>query len=121
MIEKKRSNDEIVKFLSGFEGWISARLQKIEIVKLSIEHIKQTEIDIQELKNKIAKTKKEIKDQDKIYKSRMKDILKLVKGKNTRFNTTALFEPTQVDGIEIFQVIEEDEENIEEQEVEDEI
>ena len=121
MIEKKRSNDEIIKFLSGFEGWISTRLQKIEIVKLNIEHIKQTEIDIQDLKNKITKTKKEIKEQDKIYKSRMKDILKLVKGKNTRFNTTALFEPTQVDGIEIFQVIEEDEENIEEQEVEDEI
>jgi len=121
MIEKKRSNDEIIKFLSGFEVWISTRLQKIEIVKLNIEHIKQTEIDIQDLKNKITKTKKEIKEQDKIYKSRMKDILKLVKGKNTRFNTTALFEPTQVDGIEIFQVIEEDEENIEEQEVEDEI
>jgi|688.fasta_scaffold03764_28 DNA gyrase/topoisomerase IV subunit A len=121
MIEKKRSNDEIVKFLSGFDGWISTRLQKIEIVKLSVEHIKQTEIDIQELKNKIAKTKKEIKDQDKIYKSRMKDILKLVKGKNTRFNTTALFEPTHSDGIEIFQVIEEEEENIEEQQVEDEI
>ena len=109
MIEKKRSNDGIVKFLSGFEGWISARLQKIEIVKLSVEHIKQTEIDIQDLKNKIAKTKKEIKDQDKIYKSRMKDILKLVKGKNTRFNTTALFEPTHSDGIEIFHVIEEHE------------
>ena len=109
MIEKKRNNDGIVKFLSGFEGWISARLQKIEIVKLSVEHIKQTEIDIQDLKNKIAKTKKEIKDQDKIYKSRMKDILKLVKGKNTRFNTTALFEPTHSDGIEIFHVIEEHE------------
>jgi len=44
-----------------------------------------------------------------------------VKGKNTRFNTTALFEPTHTDGIEIFQVIEEEEENIEEQQVEDEI
>jgi hypothetical protein len=121
MVAKKRTNDEIFKFLGDFEGWISARLQRIEAVKLSAEHIKQTEIDIQDLKKKIAQTKKDIKEQDKVYKSRMKDIQKMAKGKNTRFTNTALFEPTHSDGIEIFQIVEEEEENNAEEIEEDEI
>ena len=102
MVAKKRKNDEILEFLGEYESWISSRLQRIEAVKLSIEHIKQTQIDIQELKKKIAKVKKEIKEQERLYKSKMKEIQKMPKGKNTKFTNTALFEPTQSDGIEIF-------------------
>jgi hypothetical protein len=121
MIAKKRSNDEIFKFLGDFEGWISTRLQRIEAVKLSVEHIKQTEIDIQELKKKIAQVRKEIKDQDKIYKAKVKEIQKMAKGKNTRFTNTVLFEPTHSDGIEIFQIAEDEEEINSEELEEDEI
>lgn len=120
MVAKKRKNDEILEFLGEYDSWISSRLQRIEAIKLSIEHIKQTQIDIQELKKKIAKVKKEIKEQERLYKSKMKEIQKMPKGKNTKFTNTALFEPTQSDGIEIFQVVEEDE-IVEENSEEDEI
>lgn len=115
MIAKKRKNEEIIKFLSSFEGWISTRLQKIEIVKLTIEHIKQTEKDIEELKKRIAITKKEIKNQEKIYKDIIKDISKNYKNRQTKIATTELFQTTHVDGIEIFQVEEEPEELQEEE------
>jgi predicted site-specific integrase-resolvase len=86
-----------------------------------VEHIKQTEIDIQELKKKIAQVRKEIKDQDKIYKAKVKEIQKMAKGKNTRFTNTVLFEPTHSDGIEIFQIAEDEEEINSEELEEDEI
>lgn len=106
MIAKKRANKEIEDFLSPFENWISSRLQKIEIVKLNTEHIKQTEIDIKESKKNIDETKKKVKEQEKIYKEEMKKIAKEKKGKQTKI-MSSLFEVTQMDGIEIFQVEEE--------------
>ena len=109
MIAKKRKNDEIIDFLSAFETWISARLQKIEAVKLSTEHISQTEIDIKELKKKIEEAKKSIKTQEKKYKEVIQKISKESKGKQTKI-TMSLFETNQVDGIEVFQVEEENEE-----------
>lgn len=120
MVVKKRSNKEIVEFLQKFENWISGRLQKIEIIKLSSDHIKQTENDISEVKKKITEVKKEVKEQEKKHKQIMTDIQKL--GKKTLTKTTMnLFEPTQIEGIEIFQVEEEEEEMLEEIGEEDEI
>jgi 3-hydroxybutyryl-CoA dehydrogenase len=58
MISKKRTNDEIISCLGEFENWISQRLQRIEIIRLSSDHIKQTEIDIKELKEKITEADK---------------------------------------------------------------
>jgi hypothetical protein len=119
MISKKRSNTEILEFLSEFANWISQRLQKIEIIRLSSDHIKQTEIDIKELDDKIQKAKKEVKDQEKIHKEAMKKIGTLEKIRS--FNpSNNLFEPSQMDGIEIFQ-IEEEEENTTQEEETDEI
>jgi DNA gyrase/topoisomerase IV subunit A len=119
MISKKRSNTEILEFLSDFANWISQRLQKIEIIRLSSDHIKQTEIDIKELDGKIQKAKREVKDQEKIHKEAMKKIGTLEKIRS--FNPSSnLFEPSQMDGIEIFQ-IEEEEENTTQEEETDEI
>ena len=118
MIAKKRTNTEIIKFLEDFENWISSRLSKIELVKLSVEHIKQTEIDIADLKKKIAQVRKEIKEQDKIYKKVCKEVLKLEKNKNKKI-MNSLFEPDHSNGIEIFQI--EEEEEIEIKHEEDEI
>ena len=120
MIAKKRSNQEILGFLSENSSWISQRLQKIEIIRLSSEHIKQTEVDIKELKEKIVKSKKEVKDQDKIYKQALKTIDSLDKIKGFK-PTNNLFDPVQMDGIEIFQLVEEDEKIVEDQIEEDEI
>lgn len=118
MIAKKRTNPEIITFLDGFDSWISSRLGRIELVKLSVEHIKQTEIEIADLKKKIAQVKKEIKEQDKIYKKVCKDVLKLEKNKNKKI-INSLFEPDHSNGIEIFQV--EEGEEIEIKQEEDEI
>ncbi len=119
MVAKKRNNKEITDFVSQFESWISSRLQKIEAVKLSVEHIKQTEEDIKEIKKKIAQLKKDIKEQEKNYKKVCKDLEKISKTKQTKISN-GLFEETQINGIEIFQV-EEEEEKVEEIEQEDEI
>lgn len=119
MVAKKRNNKEITEFVSQFESWISSRLQKIEAVKLSVEHIKQTEEDIKEIKKKIAQLKKDIKEQEKNYKKVCKELEKISKTKQTKI-VNSLFEETQINGIEIFQV-EEEEEKVEEIEEEDEI
>lgn len=119
MVAKKRNNKEIMDFVSQFESWISARLQKIEAIKLSVEHIKQTEEDIKEIKKKIAQLKKDIKEQEKNYKKVCKELEKISKTKQTKI-VNSLFEETQINGIEIFQV-EEEEEKVEEIEEEDEI
>ena len=119
MVIKKRTNTEIFDFLTKFESWISSRLQRIEIVKLSSDHIKQTELDIKEIKEKIAQTKKSIKIQEKKYKETLNSVKKIGKIK-VKNSSSPLFQTDSIDGIEIFQV-EEDEEEIVESEEEDEI
>jgi len=118
MIAKKRTNNEIIEFVDGFVNWISVRLQKIEIIKLNSDHIKQTEVEIKELKQKISDVKKRIKDQEKKHKEVSKFIEKTGKVKINRM-THNLFEPTQLSGVEIFQI--EEEEIVGEEESEDEI
>lgn len=120
MISKKRSNTEIIDFLSVFPNWISSRLQKIEIIRLSSDHIKQTEVDIKEFENKIQNSKKLVKEQEKIHKEASKKIESLGKIKSFK-PSGSLFEPSQIDGIEIFQVEEQEEENIPEESEDDEI
>jgi hypothetical protein len=121
MVVKKRTNKEIFDFVSKFPGWISSRLQKIEIVKLSSDHIKQTENEIKEVKLKIKETDKKIKEQERVYKQTISELNK--KGKTTfTKNISSLFEITHMDGIEIFQVEEPEEEVLsEETQEEDEI
>jgi hypothetical protein len=111
MISKKRTNDEIISCLGEFENWISQRLQRIEIIRLSSDHIKQTEIDIKEIKEKIAQAKKSVKDQEKIHGEAVKKIQPL--GKIRSFEPMSnLFATTQMEGIEVYQVPEENDEVI---------
>jgi len=110
MVLKKRTNQEIVNFLSGFESWISQRLQRIEIIKLSSDHIKETESEIKAIKHKIQEVKRRVKDQEKKHKEITREIEKMGKIKLTKSLNTSLFEETQIGGIEIFQVEEEEEE-----------
>jgi predicted nucleic acid-binding Zn-ribbon protein len=118
MIAKKRTNDEIIAFLGDFENWISQRLQRIEIIRLSSDHIKQTEIDIKELKEKIAQAKKLVKEQEKIHKEAIKKIQALGKIKSFK-PMSNLFETTQMEGIEVYQVPEEDDEVISSEDLEE--
>jgi len=118
MIATKRTNDEIINFLAQFENWISQRLQRIEIIRLSSDHIKQTEIDIKEIKDKIAKTKKMVKDQEKVHKEALKKIQSMGKIKSFK-PMSNLFETNQMEGIEVYQVPEEDEEVISSEDLEE--
>lgn len=117
MIQKKRNNSEISQFLTAYNSRISSRLQRIEAVKLSVENIEETKAEIERIKKAISENKKAIKEQEIKYK----EAKKLMK-KATRplVKTNSLFEPTEIDGIEIFQPEEEPEENNESEEELDE-
>jgi DNA gyrase/topoisomerase IV subunit A len=118
MIEKKRKNDEIIKFLSDFPSWVSSRLQRIEIVKLSPEYIKETKEAIDSIKKEIEKIKKSISAQEKVYKKVSLDVEKLGDGASKKIQNS-LFETQHDDGIEIFRVLEDEFEETGEEEKEE--
>jgi hypothetical protein len=118
MIEKKRKNDEIIKFLSDFPSWISSRLQRIEIVKLSPEYIKETKDGIDSIKKEIEKVKKSISIQEKVYNKASIEVEKLGDSASKKIQNS-LFETQHDDGIEIFQVGDEEFEETKEEENEE--
>jgi hypothetical protein len=68
MSQKKRTNKEILTFLDGFVKWISQKLSAIQIVKLSADHIKETEEEIKRIKAEIKRVQGEIKKQEVVVK-----------------------------------------------------
>lgn len=118
MIEKKRKNDEIIKFLSDFPNHISSRLQRIEIVKLSPEYIKETKDAIDSIKKEIEKVKKTISIQEKVYNKASIEVEKLGDSASKKIQNS-LFETQHDDGIEIFQVDDEELEETKEEENEE--
>jgi hypothetical protein len=118
MIEKKRKNDEILKFLSDFPSTIASRLQRIEIVKLSPEYIKETKDAIDSIKKGIEKIKKAISAQEKVYKDASLEVEKLGDGASKKIQNS-LFQTQHNDGIEVFQVNEEEFEETQEKEKEE--
>ena len=99
MVAKKRNNSEITEFLSGYSKKISDKLQRIEAVKLSLENIEETKKQILLIKKEIADNKKLVTAQ----KSKFEKIKKQIKTSAKSLVKNSLFEPTQIDGIEIFQ------------------
>ena len=67
MSEKKRTNAEILEFLSQFEGKIKSKLESISLIKLNKEEIAKTRGDIQNKKEEIANLKRSHRDQEKKY------------------------------------------------------
>jgi archaellum component FlaC len=118
MIKEKRKNDEIVKFLSDFPNWISSRLQRIEIVKLSPEYIKETKDSIDSIKKEIERIKKLISAQEKTYENVSLDVKKLGDGASKKIQNS-LFQTQYDDGIEIFQIVEDELEETKEEENEE--
>lgn len=108
MSQKKRTNKEIETFLSQFSSKISHRLSLIQIVKLSDDHIEETRKEIERIKAKIKETQALIKAQKKV-------VAELAKKKPTPKSsklmpTTTQNVPAEIDGIEVFTLVEEDEE-----------
>ena len=111
MSQKKRQNKEIVEFLNKFAKWISSRLSQIQIVKLSSDHIKETENMIKDIKKRLQETKKAITKQKQIVK-KVTDALK--KNKSASLIPKSIVPKSiSIDPeIEIFDLEEEDEEDI---------
>jgi len=117
MMERKRNNQEITDFLSAYNANISSRLQRIEAIKLSKESVEETVARIKEIKSEIVEIKKMIKEQEKIYKKIEKEFKPIKK----QVAFSPLFEPTQIEGIEIFELSEENLSEPEEHEEENEV
>lgn len=74
---KKRINSEILVFLTDFPNSISSKLSQIQIIKLSADHIKETEDEIKLVKQKIKATQLEIKKQKDVVIKISKEFKKL--------------------------------------------
>ena len=115
MSQKKRSNQEIETFITAFKSWISQKLSGIPIVKLSADHIKETEDEIKKVKAQIKETQTAIKTQKKV-------VLDLSKKKPTpksaklMSGTSSSLKP--LDGIEVFTIEEEDDQEEQKEEFE---
>jgi hypothetical protein len=107
MSQKKRTTKEIETFLSQFPSKISTRLASIQIVKLSEDHIEETRKEIERIKTKIKETQALIKAQRKV-------VAELAKKKSAPKSSKLVFSasqtPTAIDGIEVFTLVEEDDE-----------
>lgn len=69
MSQKKRTNDEILNFISQFASWISNKLSHIQIIKLSSDHISEIESEIKKTKLLIKESQTMLKKQESIVKS----------------------------------------------------
>jgi DNA gyrase/topoisomerase IV subunit A len=100
MSGNKRKNDEIIKFLSIFRKEISNRLSQIQIVKLSNDHMKETEDTIKEIKKSIANSKKLVVVQKRVLAASIKALPK--KRSISLIQSTNTFTPKEIDGVEVF-------------------
>jgi DNA gyrase/topoisomerase IV subunit A len=119
MMTKKRKGDEIREWMKPYDIRIVNRLDGIKLTFLTEENLllthKQIGIEIILLKDKT----KQVKEQDKICKILKKDFIG--KGKIDMKKATALldddYEPSIIDGIEVFKVGEDDDEQYDEGEI----
>ena len=111
MSEKKRKNNEIIDFLSKFKKWISQRLSAIQIVKLSSDHIKETENEIKRIKAEIIKTRSAIKKQEGVVKKITAQLKKLKSA--SLIPKSNVRTPKEIDpDVEIFELEGEDDDDI---------
>lgn len=112
MSQKKRTNQEIIEFLSKFVGWISNKLSGIQIVKLSADHIKETEEEIKQIKQKIKTTQAQVKKQQEILVAVTKVYRK---NKSSTLMVSTKKEIPLMPDIEIFEIEEEEEVDLNEE------
>ena len=109
MVAKKRTDDEIDEFLTKFEKPITSRLDSIKLRQLSNEEVERTIELIKIQEQKLKEFIKQEKEQDKLVNSMRFQL----RGKRIK-PAEKLFEHDEVDGIQVFEV---EEEHQEEQEV----
>lgn len=108
MVAKKRTDSEIDEFLKKFEKHISNRLDAIRLRQLSNEEVDRTASLIKEQEQKLKEFMRLQKEQDKLVNSMVFEL----RGKRIK-PAEQLFETEQVDGIDVFEIEEEPEEETE--------
>lgn len=111
MSQKKRISKEIENFLAQFTQKISLRLSLIQIVKLSDDHIKETQTEITRAKENIKKTQ----TLAKLQKKKISDLQKVkIKPKSKSLIPITIENiPLQIDGIEVFNIEDNDDQEVE--------
>ena len=105
MVAKKRTDDEIGNFISKFDRPIATRLDSIKLRQLSNEEVERTIELIKIQEQKLKEFIKQHKEQDKLVNSMKFDL----RGRKIK-PAEHLFEQEEVDGIEVFDIEEEPEE-----------
>ena len=108
MVIKKRTDDEIDSFLRKFEKPITSRLDLIKLRQLSNEEVERTVELIKIQEQKLKEFIKQQKEQDKLVGSMKFEL----RGKRIK-PAEQLFEQESADGIEVFDIEEEPEEETE--------
>lgn len=108
MVAKKRTDDEIDQFLTKFEKPITSRLDSIKLRQLSNEELERTIELIKIQEQKLKDFIKQQKEQDKVVNSMKFEL----RGKRIK-PAEQLFEHESADGIEVFEIEEEPEEETE--------
>jgi hypothetical protein len=103
MLEKKRTENEIDKFLSKWESVsnIKRRLESIYLKNLNTQELDRTIKKIAELETELKKNQEELKTSKETYEA-MTDPT-IVRGKRSRASNVDLFsDEEEIDGIEVF-------------------
>lgn len=99
MSGKKRKNEEILLFLSGFKKNIATKLSAIQIIKLSDDHIDETKKEIKEIRKKILEYQKLVVKQKSILSKITKST---VRKKSVSLVSTSENIDFEIDGVEVF-------------------
>jgi DNA topoisomerase-2 len=119
MQEKKRINEEVIKFLSDYKREISRRLESISLIKLTKEEIIKTKEEINLVKSDIKNKNSEIKKQKEIVKFAEKENSLLRKSSKSRM--TSLLEDVKEEYHNGIRIFDPEDEIIEELEQENEL
>lgn len=108
MVVKKRTDKEIDEFLKKFEKPIASRLDSIKLRQLSNEEVDRTVVLIKEQEQKLKELIKRQKEQDKLVQTMKFEL----RGKRIK-PAEQLFANEEIDGIEVFEIDQEPEEESE--------
>jgi hypothetical protein len=108
MLAKKRTDKEIDEFLRKFEKPITSRLDSIKLRQLSNEEVDRTVVLINEQEQKLRELIKSQREQEKLVDSMKFEL----RGKRIK-PAEQLFENEEIDGIEVFEIDQEPEEETE--------
>jgi hypothetical protein len=109
MTAKKRTRIEVLDFLKGYNDRISSKLDTIKLTKLNKETIDETKLEIKRLTDLLKQYTKSLNESKKIYEAHLKDFKytgNITSADNSLFEDS---ENDEIDGIQIFNINDNDE------------